>query len=375
MSVRPVDWRYFSDRFSELPDITSDLKSQATNALTFLEKELGGGFFKTCGRNHPVWHRLMMAGGEGQIAELVKWVQVLQTLKSTDSNYPRLLQKLHSKSEARVEAIPFIELSARHLAEDFSIYFPEEKQGQKNADIELTYNRSGEKIFVEVTRISEGDEQEKKEALYHQLLNFCQCSGYNVLVAGKLYKLAPEQQLIEKLRMLMAEAAQGVKLIAYEDQYLSVAFAQPDRLAELDEWCAERKLSRRFDGFDVKFDYTSRMIKNSRLRREVKQIPAGRPGMIYCPVHILYMQTMNVAETVARFAAELEKYKNIFGLVFYGEVMPPLGEPFLVDDPLFTYAMQRDRAHVARYTLLIKNPSFELQLSAAAKTALVNAAI
>jgi hypothetical protein len=181
--------------------------------------------------------------------------------------------------------------------------------------------------------------------------------------------------LIEKIKMLMKEAALGEKITTYADQYLAIAFAHPDCLAELDQWCMEQKLARRFDGCDVKFDYTSRIIKNSRLRKEVKQIPPGKPGLIYCPVHILYMQTMDVAETVASFIAELKRYPNIFGIVFYGEVLPPLDEPFLVDDTLFTYAMRKDDAYIGRYTLLIKNQFFDLPLSAAASTALVSAAI
>jgi hypothetical protein len=117
------------------------------------------------------------------------------------------------------------------------------------------------------------------------------------------------------------------------------------------------------------------MIKNSRLAKEAKQIPPDRPGLIYCPVHILYMKTMNVPETVAAFAEELKKYPHIFGLVFYAEIMPPMEDPFLVDTPFFCYAMHKNDAHIARYTLMIKNPFFSVSLSTAAKNALVKAAV
>ncbi|MFB9843898.1 hypothetical protein [Mucilaginibacter ginsenosidivorans] len=374
----PLRWPYFKERLRTLPDLPDELKADGEAALSFLEKELGKGFFDTCGRNHPVLHKLMMAGGEGQLKEFIHWIRVLRQLKAAASNYPHLLQKLHSRTKVATEAIPFLEIGARHLALGFDIYFPEEKEGQKNSDLELICPGTGEKVFIEVSRISEGRLREKQDRLYYSLLNLCFRDGYSLPVAGKLYKLVPDDhltQLFDLIKALKDEAATQRKVAAYRDQYLAIAFAHSDCLDELDRWSTELQLARRFDGFDVEYDYTMKIIKNSRLRREVKQIPESQPGLIYCPVHILYMLTMNVPETVAALAIELGRYKNIFGVVFYGEVMPPLDEPFLVDDPLFNYAMRRNEAHVGRYTLLVKNPSFDLPLSTAVRTALADAAI
>jgi len=377
-SLPPFDWPYFHERLSTMPDLSDELRKEGGDALAFLERELGRDFFETCGKNHPVEHKIMMAGGIGQLKEFIRWVQVLKTLKTTDSNYAYLLKKLHLANDAYVEGIPFIEISGRHLAKGFGVYFPREKQGQKNPDLELTFLGTGEKVFVEVTRISEGRDQKMKSVLYHRLLDICFWHGNFIHHAGKLYEMMPEEEwpeLIERVKQMKEAAFEKQELVAYQDQYLAIAFAHPDRLAELNKWCGELNLRRGFDGFNVEYNYTSRMIRNGRIDKEAKQIPDGKPGMIYCPVHPLYPLTMDVQETVTAFAADLARYDKIFALVFYGEVMPALEEAFIDENENYINSVSNNEAFVSRYTLMVKNPSFNLPLSEAAGKALVRAAI
>lgn len=211
---------------------------------------------------------------------------------------------------------------------------------------------------------------------YKELLDLCLHDGSSLPVRGKLYQLPPQTRwpfFCEIVKSLKNEALTTGRIASYSDSYLSVAFDTD--WPELDKWCDELGMAKRFDGFDVQFDYTRRMINASRLRCEFKQIPGGQPGSICCPVHILYIQTMNVPDTVESFIEELKSYKNIIALVFYGEVMPSLHEPFIRHEPLYLHALQENEAHVAQNTLMIKKPHFDLELSGEAMNALEKAAI
>lgn len=372
-SARALRWSDLDHLIATAPDIPELLKAEGQAALHFLQQELGTGFFNTCGPNHPLRQKLMTAAGEGQLRALIAWVQVLQDLKNSASNYPFLLQKLQSKERSRNEAIPFLEIASRHLKNGFTVYFPEEKPDTKNPDIELTYQKSGEKIFAEVCRISEGPDREKQDKFYFGLVNLIHQYGYDLPFAGKLHQLPPEEEwapVIARVKTLKDQAAEKGTLAAHRDEFLSIAFVTEDHRAELDGWCNQYNLPRRFDGLHVTYDYTSRISRQQRIHDKAKQIPPGQPGILYFPVPILYMHTLDKAKTMATFAAELERYPHIIGVVLYGEAIQAMTAPLIIDDALFTYAIQQNEAFVARYTLLVKNPAFDLSVSREAREAL-----
>ena len=315
----------------------------------------------------------MLTGTEGQLREFVKWVGVIDTLKTTADNYDSLLNKLKSK-DALAEAIPFIEVARIYLEKGFQVSFLKEIQDQKNPDLELYHAKTGEHIYIEVSRVSEGKVYKEQELLYHRLLHLFQQSGFNVLSAGKMHKLITDDQLpefIQRFRLLMQTAADQKTMLFHEDEFLVIAFAHPAALGQLDQWCAQRKLRRQFDGFNVDFDYTSGMISRSRIDKEAKQLPLNAPGLIYFPVHILYMLSMNITDTARKFAAQLVGYANVMGVVFYGELMPPMEETFSINEDLFNYSMRSDSANISRYTLVVKNPKFDIPISPGVRASLL----
>jgi hypothetical protein len=309
-------WADVYEIIANIENLPEALQTSARATLDFLKTELGIGFFNTCGRNHPIHQKLMMAGGEAQLKELIKWTTVLQQLKKSSNDYQYLLDKLRSKDRCRSEGMPFVDIAATYLSNGFNVNFPTEIQDQTTPDIELIFQPTGEKLFIEVSRINDSDDRVAQDRLYRSLVNLCLLYGYSLPVSGKLHALIPEAELLalmETIKLLKDDAATNRTVANYRDQYLSIAFAHPEAITQLDEWSDTYKLPmRRFDGFDVNYNYTSGIIGRGRIKKEAKQIPAGKPGILYFPVHVLYPLSTDIAQTVAAFAAHLEPFTNIY---------------------------------------------------------------
>lgn len=364
-------WKMLYERIEQSQMVPDELKTDWINATQFLQKELGNGFFNNCGYSHPVHHKIN-GGAEGQVRELIHWVNILRSLKESDSNYPLLLQKLKSKPRSRSEAMPFIEIAGRHLREGFSVYFPKENYDTRNPDIAVTYQPTDEKIFIEVSRISDSKQRADEGDQYNIFFDLIHQYGFDLPVAGKLKKQMSKEVLkgvIEKVKELKDKAWESKRLQSFTDDHISIAFVTESSFEELEPWCKANDVLKGFNGVPVDFNDTPRIIKQSRIKKEAKQIPEGKPGILYFPIQFLYMMVMDKMNTINGFVKALEDCPNIIGMVLYSEVIGGLEKECDLDFG-HIYSVQKDHWHICRYVLFVENPAFVYELSAEALQAI-----
>lgn len=343
------------------------LKDHWKEALLFLREELGKGFLKTCGINHPLCQRLS-GYGELQVKELVAWVSVLRTLmESNGSNYPVLLKKLKSQLRSRSEGIPFLEIARSYLQSGFHVRFPAEIQGQKNPDIMITLPETGESFFVEVSRINDTNTRSVIHEQFSAICNANTSAREDLPYAIKQHLFLDNEQLEavkERITGLKKEAWEGKKLAYWESSEILMAFVHPQQHDLLEDWCKEKGLSKGISGLSLEFNDTERLLRQQKIRQEAKQIPKGSTGVLYFPIQFLYMMCMDKVETIAAFEKELTAFPNIYGLVLYADVIHPLAEPVRLDSA-HIYSIKQTTGGAVRYMLFIQNPYYEARLSEA----------
>lgn len=59
-----INWTYVFLIVRSTEGAEDELKNSGVASLTFLRKELGRGFFNNCGRDHPVYQKLMLLGSD-----------------------------------------------------------------------------------------------------------------------------------------------------------------------------------------------------------------------------------------------------------------------------------------------------------------------
>lgn len=341
------------------------LKKAWKEALFFLREELGTGFLKTCGVNHPLCQKLS-AGSELQVKELVACVNVLKTLKESEgSNYPALLKKLKSKSRSRSEGIPFMEIARSYLQRGFHVKFPAEIEEQKNPDLMIKSPETGESFFIEVSRINDTI---TRSITHEQFSAICEANmsvGEDLPCAIKQHLFLDNEQLKsikERMLRLKKEAWEEKRLSYWESPEISMAFVHPQQPELLENWCKEKGLGKGIGGLSVEFNDTNRLMRQQKIRQEAKQIPTESTGLLYFPIQFLYMMCMDKIETIAAFEKELTAFPNIYGLILYADVIHPLAGPVCLDSA-HIYSMKQTIGGAVRYMLFIQNPSYDAKLS------------
>jgi hypothetical protein len=366
-------WEQLLDNIESNHDMSHHLKTDWSDSLTFLRNELGKGFFKQCGCQHPLVHLLSVIDEDG-VRQLVEWVNVLKILKSKDSNYAVLMSKLNSPKKAKSEALHFINISKKYLAEGFDVRFSVEN-GLKCPDIEVFYPLTREQLFIEVSRINDTQQRDRQQRQFYEITEFAQFEGYDLPVAGKLHSMMNEAQLEEtkrQIKLCKKQAWETKSLSSYDSEDITIAFCTNDSIEELKSWCKEYGIDQGIQGLSVDFNDTGRVLRHRKIHDEAKQLPKDRPGLLYFPVQLMYMWAMNKADTIIAFEKELEAYPNIIGLVMKAEAVTAKKEPMDIDFG-HIYSEKQDANGVVHYTLFIQNPLFNLCISQELKSSIRNA--
>lgn len=249
----------FADRSPHVPDA---LRPEWKEAICFMRGELGEGFFKTCGNWHPVY-LMLNQGAEGQVLNMIVWVNALRHFKSYAKTYPLLLEKLVAKAKTRAEGMPFMDIAKRHWEQGFTLEFPPENQDAKNADIEMIFSPTGEKILVEVSRLGNSKPRADDTEQYNKLLNVIHKYGYDLPFAGKIKSLMSEKVLLETANAIVRlkyQAWETKSVASLINENIAIAFCTDSSYGHLKEWCAANDVSQGFSGMPLDFNDTQRII-------------------------------------------------------------------------------------------------------------------
>lgn len=334
-------------------------------SVDFLYKEFGKGFFDTCGHNHPI--SLKLTTNLFQIDDLIEFTETLATLKKMDpDNYSVLLDKLKPRKKCQAEGIPFSDILRAFSKQGFNVKFLKEIEKRKNPDIELIDSVSGESILVEVSQLRQSPDQQSIQEQHRLLSNTFLFHGFDLPKACKqLQPLKGEdmERIINQIKLIKDKAADSEEFVAYEDEFIRMAVAHPRQLHKLDEWCAERNIQRNsMEGLQVNYNDTPRLVDNSKIEAEIKQLPTDRPGFVYIPVSILYFLSMSVPDTAISIMDQLVSFPHCIGISLYASSCGTLLPEGLIEVGNTRRSIKTING-ITRHLLFIGNPCFNQQLS------------
>jgi hypothetical protein len=316
---------------SMMDSIEETKRTELVSALDFLEKELGKGFLKISSVNHPVKQKISNKA-DWQTQELIQFVATLHTLKATDSNYPKLIQKLLALDKSKLEGVPFVEIAESYLKENFQVRFPDETNTVKSSDIEIINPENNDRFFIEVSMMNNSAERDFISDNYYFLHHQFHFVPPVYICTGKQKeKIAREDY--SAIQQIISEAKKKVdvtnEIVSYSDERFDFSLAPFDKVDELDKIC-EQKGTRRNDvsGLPINFDETERLV-NNKIGNEAKQIPLESNGILYFPVNPLFFKVTDLAKSIIRLQNYILKFPNILGIVLYSKILDVQDEIFV----------------------------------------------
>ncbi|NJO24904.1 MAG: hypothetical protein HC867_02605 [Bacteroidia bacterium] len=196
-----------------------------------------------------------------------------------------------------------------HSKAGFRCSLLEEIKTSKTPDIEIINPVTNEKIFIEVSKLGEGDNREMIQENYEQFLVALEPSGvylpYSFAQLRYLDVVEMEQSL-SVIRDSRKKAMKEETIVYYQDEKIRLAVAHISRYDELIEWIEKNDYRKGALSAPLNFDDTYR-ICNNKMDKKAKQIPLSFSGLVYIPVNSIYFKVFDIEEAIRLFS---EKMKN-----------------------------------------------------------------
>jgi len=342
---------------------TDEYRNEWVEALEFCRKELGKSFLKSCGKNHPLLN-LVKSKGHWETDELIGVVKLLSQLKNTESGYKKLTAKLASETSCRAEGKPFIEVLQMLSNAGFKCSLLEEIKTAKTPDIEISNPVTNERVFIEVSKLGEGESREMIQENYDRFLVALEPQAAYMPYSFAQLRYLDESEMKKSLSVVTDCREKAMKeetIIFYQDEMIRFTVCHNSKYAELMEWIEKNDYRKGPLGAPLNFDDTHRLC-NNKLDKKAKQIPSNSSGMVYIPVNSIYFMVFDIEKTIGLFTAKMKKYPNLFGVVMYATVIDGAEEMAEIAEGHF-YGIKKIYKAVSRYLFFVRNPHFSLPLS------------
>ena len=315
-----IDWQKHIEFASTVENIPMDFRSSWVRALNFLFREFGRDFLKRSPRDHPII-RMVSDKAIWRIEELISFVNTLNYVKTSSNSYSKLLGKLRSPKYAHIEGLPFEYIARQYIKAGFQVHFPNEIMKSCTPDIEITSPETGEIFFIEVSRLNESEERARNRVSFEGLSNVLAFNGYCLPYSftQKSYLDRAELDNVTKIIMeLKGRAFRELDLVTYEDERFLLAISHPDKNAKLEKWCLDNGVRNGYNGLSENFNETQR-IARYKVRKEARQIPSTGTGIIYIPVHYIYLWMIDLNDAVSELKKGMQSFPNVLGVFLYSE--------------------------------------------------------
>lgn len=357
-------WEKHIEYASRCRHVTEEYRRDWVAALEFAKCELGNVFLRTCGKNHPLLN-IVQSKGNWQTNEFIGMVKLLANLKSTEGQYEKLKSKLISESICKTEGYPFLEILQMLCSVGFKCRLIEETKIAKSPDIEITNSETGEKFYVEVSKLGDGDNREMIIENYTKFLIALEPPGTYLPYSFAQLRYLNEPEMEKSLAIVTKcreKAMIEETIVYYQDEMIRFTVAHIAKYDELTQWIEKNDYRKGALGAPLNFNDTHR-LSNNKMDKEAKQIPLNSAGMVYIPVNALYFMVFDIEEAIRLFTKRMGKYPNLLGTVMYATIIDRAEAISETPDGHF-FGIKKPNEAVSRYLFFVRNPHFSLSLSA-----------
>lgn len=315
-------WEFQKRYLSQIDGIDNQIRCDLINALDILKTEFGNSFLKRCSYNHPIKQKVTN-WAKWQILEVIQFANVLQFLKSSESNYEILIPKLLSERNSKIEGVPFVEIVHTYIKEHFSVWFLEEEETSRTPDIKIKNPENGDVFYLEVTTLDYSKErrgQRKDYDFFHR--EFHHVSPQSSFCGRQILPLLEED--LTEIKMIIADAKNKVKhnqqIVLYSDKRFNFIIAPTTYDDEFEKICAYENIRiNDIDGLPLKFNFVNQI--RHKIESKLTQLPPNSTGMIYINVSPIFFMVTDLLNAIPRIEASMSASKEITGIVIYSKIV------------------------------------------------------
>jgi hypothetical protein len=341
----------------DLIELSVTDRQRAKDSFKYLRGVLGEGYLKAAtsylrgefNQRNPLFSWYFANSAPRARLSMIEFVEALGALENA-ANFKAVLRRIKKRIKKPedlndlAEGISVIEVAHKFFQAGFDVEFEPSVSvpnhlgvvGIKKPDIKIINTRTGEEIFVEVSRMRASDHQNLTEHTYDVIWNVLVDEGMHsdpealkdilhpryILPYALIHRGIENHELkgiVSKIRELIDQVRTSGKFDQMNiPDTIEVGIASYDDHDRAREWAAERGI--RETSFVEGPNILSNEIARAKvkLRDKVKQLPQDRPGIVVIPSsENLIFFVYDMGSLARALAEEAEKYPKLLSAIMF----------------------------------------------------------
>lgn len=376
----------------DLIELTESDRQLVKASFQYLRQVLGEGFLRRADRQrNPLFFWYFRNAAPRARLSMTRFVDALRALEGAN-NYDRLLRRIKRPKNFDhdlAEADSLIEVAHKFSCSGFDVEFEPSVQvtnvhgvvRTKKPDLKLLDGKTGQEVYVEVSRLRKSAGQNLTSRTYHTIWNVVHNAMWldpealkditnprHVLPFAIIHRGIEEDELrdiVSQLQALIEKARAGLEFseLIIPDT-IEVAVASYDHHERGREWASARGMREAdlVQGPNILTDEIART--KVKIREKLKQLPDDKPGVIVLPAsENLIFFVYDIRGLVASLAEEVEKSSKVLTLIMFHSFDDGGHESFSAKIGTHTFCRQVRTDGSTQQSLIVHNANFNLSVA------------
>jgi hypothetical protein len=314
-------WDRLAAQCDMIDGLSTVERERAKRAFLALGAVLGADFLELAIRErHPILQELVNLAPWTR--HRFTWLAEALAILQNANGFGDVLRRLRHPTQF-AEAMSLVRSAATLQAVGFSVEFEPRIQGfAKVPDLRLIHQRTGERLYVEITTLKASDIAKDAERTSFGIASQVLFAAPFLHFAGRIHRSLSERHLadvVERVRIKVVQGKDGFQELVIPD-VVNMALAPDNDRGLLEAWASEHGLEvGSFSGPPFGVDEVQRV--RSRIRGEQKQLPTDAANILVIEGFNATLDGRPIATIVSDIAEALYDAAHVFAAVVSGGYM------------------------------------------------------
>lgn len=330
-----VSWDRYDEQAELIEGLTDEEKQCLKRGIRYLRGLLGEQYLRRAAeKGNPVFFWFFRNAAPHAKRSLIRLADELKSFENADG-FRCLVRRLRDARNA-AEALTVLSVASKFRNAGFIASFdPKVKETGKVPDLLLIDSDNSEEMYVEVSRLTRGREQEYNSYVYLTIVNHVLDAIYTSPGVDDITKprVQPHVQILGSISLKkLPEVVQGIRERIYStavnNEYwegpvgnlIEMAVSPANDHSQAKAWAAERGITDLVQAPLINLDQELRKAKD-KINKKLEQLPPDKPGIIAIPTESLLFLAFYPHDIIIEIAEAARHHHNLLCVALFHSIM------------------------------------------------------
>jgi hypothetical protein len=372
-----VSWNKYEEQVDLIKELPDEQKQDLKSDLKYLRRLLGDQFLRSAAdEGNPVFFWLFRNTAPHAKRSLMHLARELRSFENANG-FTSLIRRLKGVEKAG-DALTVLAAASRFRNGGFNISFdPILNQSLKVPDLRLVDADNGEDLYVEVSRLMRGGEQDHNSAIYltvfnHVLDAIWASPGVDDITKprGQPYVQILKSISLKELPKLLEEIKETIFSTAIDNKcrerrirdLVEMVVSPANDHSKAKAWAAARDMRGPVEAPPINLEKELNKAKD-KIYRELDQLPPNKPAIVVIPTESFLFFAFEYQHIITGIAEEANYHPNLLCVALLHAVMEGPQESTTVTFGDHALVTMMDDLSTQR-TIFVMNENFSLPIAA-----------